>query len=62
MSPCERVDDGRHNRVEALALGGDEEDAVATGHRRRSLHLGGGWKGGEAPVDLKERHTGQSSP
>jgi hypothetical protein len=41
-----------------VALGGGEEDAVVAGHRRRSLQLGGGWKGGEAPMDLKEKAYG----
>jgi hypothetical protein len=41
-----------------VAVGGGNEDAVVAGHRRRSLQLRGGWKGSEAPVDLKEKACG----
>jgi hypothetical protein len=50
-----RRDDERHKRVEAVALGSGEEDAVVAGRRRSSLQLEGGWKGDDTPVDLKEK-------
>jgi hypothetical protein len=58
MSPCERSDDGRRKWVEVVTLDGGEEDAVVAGRWRRFLQIGGGWKGGEAPMDLVEKACG----
>jgi hypothetical protein len=53
-----RGDDKRRKRVEVVALGCGKEDVVVAEPRRRFLQIGGGWKWGQAPVDLKEKACG----